>query len=74
MAAAADEGGRPGFAGKVLCGYQGWFRCPGDPAGTPPDTWFHWFRRGASAAGGGLEPTVEMWPDLSEFDPDELYP
>ena len=26
---------------KVLCGYQGWFRCPGDPAG---EGWRHWSR------------------------------
>src|SRR5262245_44142619 len=26
---------------KVLCGYQGWFRCPGDPARAG---WRHWSR------------------------------
>jgi hypothetical protein len=26
---------------KVLCGYQGWFRCPGDPAN---EGWRHWSR------------------------------
>ncbi len=29
------------FRGKVLCGYQGWFRCPGDAAGMG---WIHWSR------------------------------
>jgi hypothetical protein len=58
------------FAGKVLCGYQGWFRCPGDGV-TPPDNWFHWARRGKS---GELEPTVEMWPDMSEYGKDERFP
>jgi hypothetical protein len=64
-------GRRTGLTGKVLCGYQGWFRCPNDGV-TPPDNWFHWFRR--ASGGNGLVPTVEMWPDLSEFDADEKYP
>jgi hypothetical protein len=53
---------------KVLCGYQGWFRCPGD--GTKGG-WRHW-----SSDGRKIEPamlTFEMWPDLSEFGNDEKY-
>ena len=54
---------------KVLCGYQGWFRCPGDPAG---EGWRHWSREGGRIAPKSL--TVEMWPDLSDFDDSETYP
>lgn len=49
---------------KVLLGYQGWFTCPGDGTGR----WTHWSR-------GVPTPetlTVEMYPDMSEFDKDEL--
>jgi len=56
--------------GKVICGYQGWFNCPGDGS-SPGNIWVHWSRSGESI-GPGLY-TVEMWPDLSECDPDELY-
>lgn len=62
----AANGGHPGFVGKVLCGYQGWFRAPGDGV-TPPGEWFHWMR----GRGNDISPTVEMWPDMSEFGPDE---
>ncbi len=58
------------FLGKVLCGYQGWFRCPGDGV-TPPDSWVHWMKRSKT---GEREPAVEMWPDLSEFGNDERFP
>jgi len=50
--------------GKVLLGYQGWFTCPEDGTGK----WTHWSR-------GVPTPdtlTVDMYPDLSEFEPDEL--
>src|SRR5438105_9150265 len=54
---------------KVLCGYQGWFRCPGDPAG---GGWGHWSRNGREITPDSL--TFEMWPDMSEYGEDEKYP
>ncbi len=53
--------------GKVLFGYQGWFRTPNDGSGAG---WSHWSR--------GLPApdtiTVDLYPDLSEFDPNDLCP
>ena len=49
---------------KVLVGYQGWFTCPGDGTGR----WTHWSK-------GVPTPetlTVEMYPNTTEFDEDEL--
>ncbi len=53
---------------KVLCGYQGWFRCPGDGA---EEGWLHWSRNRNHVTPESL--TVEMWPDTSEFGEDEKY-
>jgi hypothetical protein len=50
------------LTGKVVCGYQGWFRCEGDGSN---NGWHHY------AAGSKiLEPGhahIEMWPDVSEL-------
>lgn len=54
---------------KVLCGYQGWFRAPGDPAG---EGWRHWSRDSSRIRPGSL--TFEMWPDMAEATADEAYP
>ena len=54
--------------GKVMCGYQGWFRCPGDGSG---QGWVHWGRRGE------FNPdmcTVDYWPDTRELTDEEKYP
>lgn len=54
------------LTGKVMTGYQGWFNCPGDGSGLG---WVHWGR-------DRFEPghaTVDAWPDVSEYDDDELY-
>jgi hypothetical protein len=53
---------------KVLCGYQGWFRCPGDPA---QGGWQHWSRDSKKITPETL--TFEMWPDLSEYTDEEKY-
>ena len=54
--------------GKVLCGYQGWFNAPGD--GT--DFGFsHWGQR--LDGGDGARFVVDMWPDVSEYDPADLH-
>lgn len=54
---------------KVLCGYQGWFRCPGDPTN---EGWQHWSRRDDRLAPGTV--SFEMWPDLSDSTAGEKYP
>ena len=55
--------------GKVLCGYQGWFRCDGDSA---KQGWKHWSRDPRRITPESL--TFEMWPDMSEYEASEKYP
>lgn len=52
--------------GKVLFGYQGWFNCAGD--GAPENNWRSWARGTPSQE----TLTIDMYPDLSEFDPADL--
>jgi hypothetical protein len=49
--------------GKVLVGYQGWFRCPGD--GSPQDHWSHWSKGIPSPA----TMSVDLYPDTRELSP-----
>ncbi len=62
-------GGHPvdanSLTGKVICGYQGWFRAGGDPSGRG---WVHYVH------GDFSDLTVEMWPDMSEYSDAEKYP
>ncbi len=55
--------------GKIYCGYQGWFRCPGDGADLK---WIHWSRGQQPPSATTM--TVDMWPDMSDYGPDERYP
>ena len=52
------------LSGKVLCGYQGWFRAAGDPSGLG---WVHYVH------GDFNDLTVEMWPAMLEYTEDEKY-
>ena len=58
-----------GVRGKVLCGYQGWFRCPKDATDLG---WCHWSRDTQRIATNLL--SFEMWPDMSEYSATERYP
>src|SRR6267143_5806041 len=52
--------------GKVLLGYQGWFRCPaGGASGT---NWSHWTSSGAPTA---ASISIDMYPDTREFESGE---
>ena len=51
---------------KVMFGYQGWFTAPTDGATTNP--WHHYFSDGDNQI-----PVVDFWPDVSEFDDNELF-
>lgn len=57
---------RPSLRGKVLCGYQGWFRCPGDGTGRG---WVHWGRGRITSTAM----TVDMWPDMTDYSDEERY-
>jgi len=54
--------------GKVLCGYQGWFRAPGDGVS---DRWGHW--SGATTV-TAANLTFEMWPDMTDYPAPERFP
>jgi len=55
------------MTGKVLCGYQGWFTCPGDGSARG---WFHW---GSDVFKPGYC-SIDLWPDMTEYSEDECYP
>lgn len=68
-AATAVPAAAASLEGRVFCGYQGWFAAPGDGG----QTGWHHYGGGAK----GPEPghcTFDLWPDLTEMDPDERYP
>lgn len=57
------------LTGKVMCGYQGWFNCPGDGANID---WKHWVKqRGKPFRPGNA--SVDLWPDLTEFTAEEKF-
>jgi len=70
--AAPSEGPRSpspeGLRGRVVAGYQGWFRADGDGSGLG---FSHYGKQGRFAPGSC---SIDLWPDLSEFDDDEKYP
>ncbi|HEV2452858.1 MAG TPA: glycoside hydrolase family 71/99-like protein [Verrucomicrobiae bacterium] len=57
------------LAGKVMCGYQGWFGAPGD--GSVASDWRHWTRHHGPFADGNAK--VDLWPDVSELTPAEKF-
>ena len=66
-AAASDVIDASTLKGKLLCGYQGWFRAQGDGSDSG---WHHWGR------GKELTPdsvSFEMWPDGSELTEGERF-
>ena len=56
-----------GLAGRVFCGYQGWFRAEGDGAGLG---FSHYTQRGKFEPG---QCSIDLWPDLSEYTAEEKF-
>ncbi len=54
--------------GKLMCGYQGWFRAPGDGSG---QGWVHW---GRSREFNPQRLTIDYWPDTRELTDEEKHP
>ena len=58
------------LTGKVMCGYQGWFGAAGDNT-NGSGGWRHWCRYKGPPSDTNI--TVDLWPDVSELDPDERF-
>jgi len=56
-----------GFEGKVMCGYQGWFRTPSDGTGLK---WKHYSNTDEFKPG---HCTIDLWPDVTELPKSEQY-
>jgi len=56
------------LAGKVMCGYQGWFNCEGDGAHRG---WVHWVKKKGILSPANVK--VDLWPDVSELGADERF-
>jgi len=54
--------------GKILSGYQGWFRTPEDGQN---NGWLHWSRDRKSITPETV--SVEMWPDMTDYSQEEKY-
>ncbi|MFO7668155.1 MAG: hypothetical protein R6W31_00715 [Bacteroidales bacterium] len=52
------------LTGKVICGYQGWFRAVDDGTG---EGWTQFRNNNFN------EPGIELWPDMSEYTVEEKY-
>ena len=57
------------LTGKVMCGYQGWFNGEGDGANRGYN---HWAPGGRRPGPGQVN--VDLWPDLTEYGPNERFP
>ena len=58
------------YEGLVMAGYQGWFGAPGDGCShaTHENTkWYH-YRESEVFKPGVLQNSIDMWPDVSEYD------
>ncbi len=51
------------YKGLAMAGYQGWFSCPGDGS---ERGWYHYCGRNGEFKPGIC--TIDMWPDVSEYD------
>ena len=51
----------PTYEGRIMCGYQGWFRAEGDGSG---EGWTHYSEHGQLSA-ATLHP--DFWPEVSEY-------
>lgn len=54
---------------KVMAGYQGWFMTSSDGG---LNRWQHWSHSRTTPSKNTI--TIDMWPDMSEYDADELTP
>jgi len=57
-----------GIEGRLMSGYQGWFRAEGDGA----ELGFQHYQKNGKFEPGSC--SIDLWPDLSEFEDDEKYP